>query len=842
MSWFSRRQRGTAPKTKANPDFEVRQDGVRQLPCLERARKAKHLQNSVTKVNYGASLVETATKQLMSVMETINEQTAKQQTATSQAAAIITELSAFSQEVTASVNEVGSSSQQSAVALHQGKESVQKSISFINQMQDTVTANAEAVRQLVDQTMEIDRFVASIRDIASQTNLLALNAAIEAARAGAEGRGFAVVANEVKSLAETSADSAVHIGRLLEAIKAEAEITISTMENSVNAVIEGCRLITETGTVLDDIMDTVAETTALVEEISQAVTQQARNNERLMQVTDDMQVVLERAAFYVETAAFDTEQQRTSMQALLQVTQDLTLIEQDLRMAMPAESIQTDAEAYVAGLPQDPVTLDPAMSRDTNSNHVIREIFIGLLAQGEDGNPVPGVAANWHLEDDGQTYSFLLRQDAYFHNGRKVTAEDAQFSLERLAAPGSKSPHAGLIQNIQGVVEFSQGKTNHIAGIRVLGKHQLSITLDSPNLIFLHSLANIATAMVPREEISARGDDFAREPVGAGPFAFKHWRPAAEILLQANERFFEGRPYIDEVRFRIFAGNDALVAAFLEGEIGHLRVDGNSYTQVAEHSSYTKLMTELQPEDIQYCAMMNNKPPFDNKLIRKAACHAFNREKYLQEQLSGRAILSNSPLPKYYTQGIALGYHHDVARARALLSEAGFPQGYPEEIILHVRANNAEQEARAKAIAEDLGAIGLQVRIVTIPWTEMVKPETMAKCHMFLMAASGGNAEPISFIEPYFHSRGIGKGNRVAYCNEQVDQLLDKIATIANFEQRKHIYVQVAELIADDAPWMFLYQPLYYMARQPDAKGVRVDRSGAVRLKNVWLDRNAQNA
>lgn len=93
MSWFSRRQRGTAPKTKANPDFEVRQDGVRQLPCLERARKAKHLQNSVTKVNYGASLVETATKQLMSVMETINEQTAKQQTATSQAAAIITELS-----------------------------------------------------------------------------------------------------------------------------------------------------------------------------------------------------------------------------------------------------------------------------------------------------------------------------------------------------------------------------------------------------------------------------------------------------------------------------------------------------------------------------------------------------------------------------------------------------------------------------------------------------------------------------------------------------------------------------------------------------------------------------
>lgn len=836
MSWFSRKRKEVAPESEANSTPKTTQDRV-EPAAAGRARKARHLQTSVTKVTYGANLVEAATKQLMSVMDTINEQTAKQQAATSQAAAIITELSAFSQEVTASVNEVGSSSQQSAVALQQGKESVQQSIDFINQMQGTVTANAEAVRQLVDQTMEIDRFVASIRDIASQTNLLALNAAIEAARAGAEGRGFAVVANEVKSLAETSADSAVQISRLLEAIKAEAELTIKTMENSVTAVVEGCRLITETGSALDDIMDTVAETTALVGEISQAVTQQARNNEKLMQVTDSMQGVLERAAFYVETAAFDTEQQRTSMQALLQVTADLNLIEQEMRAAMPTDATEADLESYAAGLPQDPVTLDPALSRDTNSNHVIREIFIGLLTQGEDGNPVPGIAANWHLEDDGQTYTFLLRQDAYFHNGRQVTAEDAKFSLERLAAPGSKSPHAGLIQNIQGITAFSQGKTSHIEGIKVLGKYQLSITLDSPNLIFLHSLANTATAMVPREEVAARGENFGREPVGAGPFVFRHWLPGEEILLRANERYFEGRPYVDEVKFRIFAGNDALVSGFLAGEVGHLRVDGNSYSQLAEHPVYSKLMIELQPEDIQYCALMNNKPPFNNHLIRQAACHAFNREKYLQEELAGRAILSNSPLPNYYTQGMSLGYRYDLSRAKALLSEAGYPQGYPEEIYLHVRANNLEQEARAKAIAADLGQVGFRIKIVTIPWTEMVKPETMAKCHLFLMAASGGNAEPISFLEPYFHSRGIGKGNRVAYSNQQVDQLLDQIATIANFEQRKTIYLQVAQLIADDAPWMFLYQPLYYMARQPYAKGVRVDRSGSVRLKNIWLNK-----
>lgn len=837
MSWFSRKRKNTMSAPADIPVIEKEIDCREETDKDGLARKSRHLQTSVKKVNYGATLVEAATQQLMSVMGTINEQTARQQEATNQAAAIIGELSAFSQQVTASINEVGSSSQQSAAALEHGKESVQQSVNFINQMQDTVSANADAVRQLVSQTMEIDRFVASIRDIASQTNLLALNAAIEAARAGTEGRGFAVVANEVKSLAETSADSAVQISRLLDTIKGEAEATIQTMQNSVETVTEGCRLITDTGTALDDIMDTVSETTELIKEISLAVTQQAENNEQLMQVTDNMQGVLEKAAFYVETAAFDTEQQRAAMLALLQVTTDLSQLEAELRAAMPDDIAPDSMESYQSGLPQDPVTLDPAISRDTNSNNVIREIFVGLLSQGEDGNPVPGIATNWHLEDDGRTYSFLLRQDAYFHNGRQVEAEDAKFSIERLVAPGSASPHAGLVQSIKGVTAFAQGRARHVEGIKVLGKHELAITLNSPNLIFLHNLANLATAVVPKEAVATLGDNFSRQPVGAGPFIFKHWLPGEEILLEANDRYFEGAPYVNEVIFTIFPGNDALVAGFLAGDVDHLRVDGNNYPALAEHPVYSKLLTELEPEDIQYCALMNNKPPFNNKLLRQAACYAFNREKYLTEALAGRAILSNSPLPNYYTQGLNIGYRYDPARAKALLQEAGYAQGYPEEIRLHVRANNLEQEARAKAIAHDLGQVGFKIKIITIPWTEMVKPETMAACHMFLMAASGGNAEPISLLEPYFHSRGIGKGNRVAYSNEQVDSLLDQVETIANPEQRRSTYIEVAKLIAADAPWMFLFQPLYYMARQPYAKGVRTDKNGTVKLKNVWIDR-----
>ena len=487
-------------------------------------------------------------------------------------------------------------------------------------------------------------------------------------------------------------------------------------------------------------------------------------------------------------------------------------------------------------MPQDPVTLDPALSRDSNSNNVIREIFAGLLEQGDDGKPIPAIASTWHLEDDGRTYTFMLRPNVYFHHGRQVEADDVKYSLERLLAPGTKSPHGGLLQSIVGAEEYAAGKSDHVAGIKVWSKNKVSITLTSPNLIFLYNLANRATSIVPREIVQELGNKFGQQPVGAGAFVFEHWTPGKEIILQAHQRHFEGRPFVDTVKIRIYPGADALLAGFLEGQVGHLRIDGRGHAQVAGHPVYSHLLTELPPEDIQYCALMNHKPTFDNKLIRKAANHAFDRQTYLRTELKNKAILCNSPIPAYYTPGLQ-GYRYDPARAKALMAQAGYPNGYPGEVILHVRANNQEQATRARAIQHDLSKIGINIKIVTIPWTEMVKPETMAQCHMFLMGATGGNAEPISFLEPYFHSRNIGKGNRVAYSNPEVDKLIDQIETMANPEQRQTTYAQIAKMIAEDAPWMFLFQPLYYIARQPYTKGIKSDKSGYVKLKGLWMDK-----
>ncbi len=844
MNLFRKRQPTATVEAKPAREVISANNGA-TTPAISSDRKAalraKRLSVAVSKLNFGTSQMEATTRQILSAISAIGSQMDEQKRSLTKTMEIVSELGAFAQEISASVSHVSTSSEQTTSALGEGKDAVHQSVEQIRQIQQVVGGNAEAVRELGEKTQEIGKIVTTIREIASQTNLLALNAAIEAARAGNEGRGFAVVADEVKKLAESSAQAAAQISKLIETIKSNASRTVTALGDGMKTVDEGSRVILKAGQSLDRIISSVEETNHLVGDINEAVGQQATNTDKLLQVIDAMKLGLEQAAVFVETAIFDAEQQKASLQTLLGSTKDLGQMEGSLREALFPQGL-ADAVAskpYTMGLPADPVTLDPGMSRDTNSNNIIRELFVGLLQAGEDGKPVPALASTWHLEQDGHTYTFLLREDVYFHHGRQVEAQDVKYSIERLLKPGSKSPHGGLFAAVVGADEFTQGRASEVKGIRLHGRFKLAIELTSPNLVFLSTLANVAASVVPKEIVEKLGDEqFARQPVGCGAFVFESWTAGQQIVLTANQKHFEGRPYLDRVTVRIFPGNDALLQGFFAGEVGHLRIDSTGYAMLQEHDRYKASAMELTPVDVQYCALMCNKPPFDNKLVRQAACYAFDRPKYLREGLKGQAVLSNGPLPPSFTGISSGGYSYDPEKAKALMRQAGCGNGYPGEVILHVRANHTEQAARAEAIASDLSRIGLKVRVVTLPWTELVKPENMAKCHMFLMAATGGHAEGAPYLGPYFHSHSIGKGNRVSYHNPTVDQLLDQAETIANPIRRKEAYIQAHTLISDDAPFMFLYHPTNHMARQPEVKGLRAGSGGEVPLKYLWVDQD----
>ncbi len=837
LQWFKKRSQ--EPQTTEQPVVSSHRSTVATLPVADSsrlARRVKRLSTSVAKVAYGANQTEATTAQLLAAISAVGRQMESQQQTINRAVQIISELGAFSEEIAASVGEVAAGSEQSAAAVGKGKEAVQRSTEVMNRIQTIVARNSEAVRSLGSKTQEISKIVVTIKEIASQTNLLALNAAIEAARAGDQGRGFAVVADEVKKLAGNSADAATQISKLIAAIQSDATATVQALAESVDSVREGSRVVMETGHALDEIITAVGNSNRQVQDISDAVAQQASNSDKLMQVTDSMKQAVDQAAVFVETATFDAEQQQASMHTLLSEASDLQQLEKKLESGMDlAES--GDDKAYVFGLPSDPVTLDPALSQDTNSNNVIREIFIGLLQLGMDSRPIPAIASTWHLEEDGCSYTFALRQDVFFHHGRQVVAQDAKYTIERLVSPATKSPRAGLFMGIEGAREFAEGRAREISGVRVLDRFKLSIRLSTPNLTFLSNLANANTSLVPQEVIEERGAaEFAKDPVGAGPFSFERWLPGDRVELRANPKYFEGRPYVNQMIVQIYKGADALQEAFFRGEVDHLRMEGTGFERLQNDPIYRSLTTKLDPVDVQYCGILCNKPPFDNKLVRQALNYAFDRESYLRDVLKGHAALSRGPMPPAWVKETVRPYLYDLNKAKDLMRQAGYANGYPGEVIIHVREGHAEQGKRAEAVAAALEKIGIKARIVAVPWVVFTNQETMSQCNLYLIAATGGHAEGGNYLETWLHSHSIGKGNFARFSHPEVDRLIDEAQSVVNPQKRHEMYLKANAIVHEEAPWLFLYHPLYYMARQPRVKGLRFRSNGDVALKSVWLD------
>ena len=209
-------------------------------------------------------------------------------------------------------------------------------------------------------------------------------------------------------------------------------------------------------------------------------------------------------------------------------------------------------QVYRFRLREDPPTLDPALVTDNLSEAVLMNLFRGLVAMDPATLLVtPAVAESWTVSDDGLTYTFRLRQDAYFHNGRRVTAEDVAWSFERLLRKETKSPRRWLLEPLQGSAEFSDGRAERVAGIEVDDERTLRLRLAKPFAPFLGMLTMSGAAIVPREVYDDPAKAYLRAPVGCGPFRLARWEQSNVIELLAFDRFYGGRPALDRVLVRI---------------------------------------------------------------------------------------------------------------------------------------------------------------------------------------------------------------------------------------------------------------------------------------------------
>jgi len=462
------------------------------------------------------------------------------------------------------------------------------------------------------------------------------------------------------------------------------------------------------------------------------------------------------------------------------------------------------------GVTQDALTLDPANHRNRETQTVIRNIYDGLLTRDAEMRIRPEIAESWR-QIDARTYEFRLRTGIRFHSGDVLTAEDVKFTFDRLtkdnAMGGQTSPRKGLLGPLQDTV--------------VLDERTVRMVLAEP--------WPILPAMLPFQEVVNRRhvervgqEGMQTRPDGCGPFRLAEWRRGEAVILERFADYYGGSTeipgagpaQIDRAIFRVMPENSARIAALLAGEVDIITELPASAMRQVEASANAQVM-KVNGTRTFFVALNLAKKPFDDVRVRHALNHALDKGAIISRILNNtatplRGVMSpdafafNPDLPEYV---------HDVARARALLAEAGVPQG--TELVLDTVAALKEI---AEAIAALLSRTGLRVRaqvwegaVLTPMWQT---PERRRDRDMLLTSWGNGSLDPSDIMVPTL--RTGGRGNSAGFSNAEVDRLLDAAETETDQEKRAAMYRRAQAIVTEEAPWIFLWLPqdIYGVARR----------------------------
>ena len=449
----------------------------------------------------------------------------------------------------------------------------------------------------------------------------------------------------------------------------------------------------------------------------------------------------------------------------------------------------------------DPATVfDPIQVGDASTAEYTAEIFGGLVTLDLDLNVVPDIAERWEISEGGRVYTFFLRDDVVFHNGRRVTADDVKYSLERAADPANFSPTVlDYLGDITGVRDKFNGRADEISGVRVIDEYTLRIELETPISYFLQQLTYTVAYVVDREQIEQDPDGWTRNPNGTGPFRVKVFRPLEEIVLVPNDRYHLGPPKLDEVVFALSGGS--LSTRFENDEIHVALVPPAELTGVLSgESSLSEYYVPVPQLAFSYLGFNVNEPPFDDPLVRQAFAHAINREAINEVLFFDAAIVADGILPPTlpgYSEAVTT-YQYDPARAAELLSQSRYATDMPR-IILTFSGSGGDPPDTLQAYQQQWReALGVEVEIEAIEWSAYLRELRRGELQMYAAGWIADYPDPENFVGKLFASDS--RLNHGGYSNAEVDALLAEAATLQDQEARYRLYHQAEQLIIDDAP------------------------------------------
>ncbi|MFZ3577650.1 ABC transporter substrate-binding protein [Virgibacillus sp. DJP39] len=443
---------------------------------------------------------------------------------------------------------------------------------------------------------------------------------------------------------------------------------------------------------------------------------------------------------------------------------------------------------------QEPAGLDPHKTPAHSSVRVYSKVYEGLVTFDKNMEIKGQLAKSWDQPNE-QTYIFNLIEGVKFHNGREMTAEDVLYSFERILDEETASHIKSYFSNVD--------------KIEVVDDYKIKFTLKEPSATFLNYLTNSSAAVVAKEVVEENGD-LQQVAVGTGPFKFVEWIPDNSVTLEKNENYYiDGQPKLDEVIYYTMKEEAARLSAIRTGEIDMTTLTAKSASLLKDQENMN--IIDYQSLEYSYVGFNVAKEPFNNEKVRQALSLATDRKSVADIVWDGDAIISGPVAPSMGDWAIDVTkeelYQRDIEKAKELLAEAGFPDGFKTEIT--TASTYADMVDTAQLLQQQWKEIGVDATINQIEWGEYIDTWSNTSADI-LIGRNGSGTDPDRALNYFFHTNG--SANVWNFSNTEYDQLVEKGKQTLDHAQRKEIYNEAQRKLINLSPNLFLVSPMKYVA------------------------------
>ena len=489
----------------------------------------------------------------------------------------------------------------------------------------------------------------------------------------------------------------------------------------------------------------------------------------------------------------------------------------------PAGAADPRQRTLVFGAESEFEKINPVLN-ESHETPVDPMIFTGLTRFDENNQPVADLATEWSVSPDGKTYTFKLRKDVKWHDGKPFTAEDAKFTIDSILDPKTNS--------------LVKSQFDEVNRVEVVDSYAVRIILKNPYPPILDSLT---TGMVPKHLLSGKDlntSEFNSHPVGTGPFKYNEWRKGEYFVMKANTDYYRGKPKLDTVIFKFVPDMNVRAVQLETAELDVALLEPQ-YLPRLEKSQ--KVKAYIVPT-ADYRVMMYNfrNPLWQDVRVRKALNYAVKRDQILQGLLMGHGKIAYGPLQySWANEENVERFTYNPEKARTMLAEAGWKAGSDGILAkdgqrfsfrLTTFANDPLRVAIANALSTDFKEIGVEAIPDPKPRGTFKWPEVDA-----FVLGWGSPFDPDDHTYKLFHSSQIKDGwNLGAYQDPMVDQLLDQARTTSDLGERKKYYSLFQKRLADNPPYDFLVYLDAVWVVNKDVTGIRTRALGHHGAGFLW--------